>query len=313
MGFQNIVVIGGAGNLGVVVVPILLEAGLKVTALIRPKSQSTFPENVEVKKADYTFESLKSIFAGKDAVVNLVGNTGLSEEKIMVDAAAAARVKWFIPSEFGHDTTNPMVTELLDLFQVKVQVVQYLRTKEKEGLSWTSLLTGFFFDWGLPVGLLGYDLQSKKARIWDDGNNRVNLSTLRTIGLAIAQILTDPTIREDVRNQYVRISSVSTTQNEITAALEHVSGSKFELSHISSGEGKRIGQEKMAKGELSDKDPDYDPSSGGLFLLLQYVAFGDQEFVNWEKPGPFYLPVKDDSSESVLDIVKRVYEKLDQE
>jgi len=113
-------------------------------------------------------------------------------------------------------------------------------------------------------------------------------------------------VREQVRNQYVRISSFSTSQNEITMALESITGSKFELTHTTSAEGKRIGIEKMAAGELSDKDPNYDPSTGGLFLLLQYVAFGDQEYTNWEKPGPYYMHVKDDNPESVLDVVKRV-------
>jgi len=185
MSFKNIAVIGGAGNMGLIIVPQLLKTGLNVTALIRLDSTSTFPEGVNVEKTDYSFESLQQIFDGKDAVINFVGNTGILEEFAMIDAAAAAGVNWFIPSEYGHDTTNRNISELLKMFQDKLQVVNYLRLKEKEGLGWRSLLTGFFFDWGLGVGLLGYDLQKKKARIWDDGNNKVSMTTLRTIGLAV--------------------------------------------------------------------------------------------------------------------------------
>ena len=300
MSFKNIIVAGASGNVGQGVVPVLLQAGLKITAITREDSKSTFPKEVEVKRTDYSFESLKSIFHGQDAVVCLVATSGLKAELTMVDAAAAAGVKWFIPSEFGHNTSDPRVIELLPLFSEKVKVVDHLRTKEKDGLSWTGIHTALFFDWGLEKStVLGFDLRNKSARLWDGGNNKVCLTNLQTIALAILHILTDPATNEETKNRSVNISTVSTTQSEILAALEAVSATKWEVAHVTSAEGKQAGQQKLASG-----DP-------WAFLdILQYIAFGNEELSNWDhKAGAHHLLVKG-SEESVSETVNRVYEKI---
>jgi len=51
----------------------------------------------------------------------------------LIDAAKAAGVKRFVPSEFGSDTTNPKVLEILGLLAEKKQAVDYLKTKEGDG------------------------------------------------------------------------------------------------------------------------------------------------------------------------------------
>jgi hypothetical protein len=301
MSFKNIAVVGASGNLGQGILPLLLASGLKITAITRQNSKSTFPPNVDVKRTDYSFESLKSAFQDQDAVLCLVSVADITAEITMADAAAAVGVQWFIPSEFGHDTANPRVVELLPLFQEKVKIVDHLRLKEKDGLSWTSLHTGFFLDFGLTFDLLGFDLRRKTATIWDDGDNKSSMSTLNTIAQAILQIFTDVESRHEAKNQYIRISTVTTTQNEILQALESVSGTKFQVTHIKSAEGKRLGDQKLASG---------DENLAGFFLLLKYVALGENEYLDWEKrPGPRRMAVKADK-ESVIDVVGRMYPKV---
>ncbi|KAL6835502.1 NmrA-like family domain-containing protein [Trichoderma camerunense] len=219
----------------------------------------------------------------------------------MADAAVAAGVQWFIPSEFGHDTTNPRVVEVLPPFYEKVKIIDHLRSREKDGLNWTSLHTGFFFDFGLTFDLLEFDLRQKTAVIWDDGNSRSSMSTFKTIAQAIIQIFADPTSREEAKNQYIRIATVTTTQNEILQALERVSGTKFQVTRIETAEGKRLGDQHLAPG---DKD------LAGFFLLLKYVALGKNEFLDWEnRSGPHRLAIKA-QQESVLDVVGRMYPKV---
>ena len=300
MSFKNIAVIGASGNVGNGVVPLLLQSGLKITAITREDSKSTFPQGVEVKRTDYSFESLKSHFQGQDAVLCLVATSGLKAELTVVDAAAAAGVKWFVPSELGHNTSDPRVVQLLPIFSEKVKIVDHLRSKEKDGLSWTGIHTGLFFDWGLERGtVLGFNLQNKSARLWDDGNNKVDLTNLHTIALTILHILTDPTTREEAKNKNVNISTVNTTQNEILAALEKVSATKFEVTYIKSADGKQEGQQKLAAGD-----------SSAFLDLLQYIAFGNEELSNWDKAAePHRLRVRGDH-ESVVETVNRVYEKV---
>lgn len=110
--------------------------------------------DVHVLKTDYSLTNLTSLLKSSriDAVVsNLNGPTSGAPQSVLIDAAKDAGVKRFLPSEFGVDTTNPKVLELVEFAKWKKQNVDYLKTKEGDGFEWTSLITGPFFDWvGYP-------------------------------------------------------------------------------------------------------------------------------------------------------------------
>lgn len=91
-----------------------------------------------------SFDSLKSAFQGQDAVVSLVASSVLASQTQLIDAAIAAGVKRYIPSEFGSNTLDPRVLEAVPIFQGKVDVRDYLKSKEKE-ISRTIIITGPFF------------------------------------------------------------------------------------------------------------------------------------------------------------------------
>jgi len=56
-------------------------------------------------------------------------------------------VKRFVPSEFGSDTLNEKAMAILPQFSKgKVETVEYLKGKGKEGLTWTAFVTGPFFE-----------------------------------------------------------------------------------------------------------------------------------------------------------------------
>jgi uncharacterized protein YbjT (DUF2867 family) len=129
-----------------------------VTVLSREDSKSTFPSEVKVVKTDYSAGSLANAFKGQDAVVSIVGNAGFAGQTAIIDAAVAAGVKRFIPSEFGSDTANDKVRAIVPIFNGKKQVVDYLKTKESGDFSWTALITGPFLDW---VGMASDDASSK--------------------------------------------------------------------------------------------------------------------------------------------------------
>lgn len=68
-------------------------------------------------------------------------------QKSIIDAAIAAGVKRFVPSEFGVNTRKPGVekTRVGEFLAGKRKVVDYLIQNEDK-ISWTGLSTGFFFD-----------------------------------------------------------------------------------------------------------------------------------------------------------------------
>lgn len=100
-----------------------------------------------VHKVDFeSFDSLKDAFSGQDAVVSVVGSPGVSAQRLAIDAAIAAGVKRFIPSEFGVNTRKVRDRPMGAILRGKVEVVDYLIERERE-IEWTGVSTGLFFDW----------------------------------------------------------------------------------------------------------------------------------------------------------------------
>jgi hypothetical protein len=137
------------GNLGPAIVAALISANFTVTAITRPTSTHTFPSGIRVHKTDFTSsESLAEAFKGQDAVVSAIATAALGEQIQIIDAAAKAGVKRFIPSEFGIDTRN-LEGGIGKILALKTQTREYLEevAREKEGFTWTGVATSLFFDW----------------------------------------------------------------------------------------------------------------------------------------------------------------------
>jgi NAD(P)-dependent dehydrogenase (short-subunit alcohol dehydrogenase family) len=150
---NSVVIFGASGNVGQYVVPALLKAGVKVTVVTRKGSNTAFSyENATVATTDYRSQSeLVSIIRGHASVISILSAGALSLQRDLIDAAIEAGATLFIPSEFGHDTTNEDVTSLLPILSVKSGITTYLQEREKDGLSWIGIITALFFDW------VGYD------------------------------------------------------------------------------------------------------------------------------------------------------------
>ncbi|KAI0456791.1 hypothetical protein F5B21DRAFT_466751 [Xylaria acuta] len=225
---NTVMLLGATGNLGPHVLSGLLTAGFKVTMLSRsqPGTTSAIPSDVRMLQSDYKFASLVDAFEGQDAVVSTVSTITVQKQVSIIDAAVAAKVKRFIPSDFGSDTSVDDEDNTAGFLRDKQEVVRYLRTKEADGLSWTSLCTGPWVDWMLEEGngLLGIDVRSKTATIIDSGNQEFTASTMSLVGKATASILLRP---GESKNRYVQVHSFTLTQNLILEALERITGTKF--------------------------------------------------------------------------------------
>ena len=118
-----------------------------ITAIQRKESKATFPAGVKTVKSDFSDASLEEAFKGQDAVVSTVGATGFAEQQKFVDAALRAGVKRFLPSELSTSSEDEAVISLLPLFGVKKSLIDYLKTKESAGLTWTGIATSGLLDW----------------------------------------------------------------------------------------------------------------------------------------------------------------------
>ncbi|UPK97287.1 hypothetical protein LCI18_008222 [Fusarium solani-melongenae] len=267
---KSVTIVGASGNVGQAVLPFFIEAGFDVTVICRPTSESTFPPAVNVIKSDYTLDSLISALTGQDAVICALGPMSLQVETVVIDAAATARVKWFIPSEFGHNTADERVLKVLPLLKTKTDILAQLGSKAQDGMNWVGIVTGLFFDWGLARGFLEFDIPKHTARIWDDGNTTYLTTNISDIGIALVKLLSDPAVQNEVKNKHVHISSFEVSQNQILQELERVTGETFKVESISSQEIRRHATERLAKGDLSSIGP-----------LLQYIAWGEERLSQW--------------------------------
>jgi hypothetical protein len=107
-----------------------------------------------VFKTDYSKSSLVDALKGHDAIVSTIGGGGLKEQQSLIDAAVLAGVKRFIPSEYGIDVCHPSAIEIVPFFGQKRAINDYLRSKEGDGITWTSIGTGPFLDWVSAVNIM---------------------------------------------------------------------------------------------------------------------------------------------------------------
>ncbi|KAL8776640.1 MAG: hypothetical protein Q9213_008191 [Squamulea squamosa] len=247
---KNVIIIGASGNVGSPIVDALLKAGFNVTALTRKSSSAKFPSEVKVETVDddYPSDQLVAAFKGQDAVINLLPPISVEQHNSIADAAAEAGVKRFIPSEFGGDTSNPKVVELIPMFASKTAITGYLKTKESSGLTWTAVISGAFFDWGLHTGFLGFDLKTHTATIYDNGDAALNGTKLSDVAQSVVAILSKP---EETANKFVFIQNIKANQNEILAALEKSTGKSWTVTKRSATEARQTGGEKLSKGDMS--------------------------------------------------------------
>ncbi|GAM82215.1 hypothetical protein ANO11243_001940 [Dothideomycetidae sp. 11243] len=223
MSLKRIAVFGGTGNLGPDIVGALEQAKFDVTVLSRSAEHPAhLPRGVTIKQVkDFTSVSeLTEVLQGQDAVVAVPGPVGIPLQHHVIDAAVAAGVKYFLPSEFGSRTDNAHARKL-PVFAGKLKVQDQLEKLAQEGkISYVFVNTGAFFDWGLDMGFLITDvLGQKPISLYNGGDVEFSTSTLADIGKAVVGILQKP---EQFRNRFVTVNSAVVTQNQLIAAAKKV-------------------------------------------------------------------------------------------
>ncbi|OOF90068.1 hypothetical protein ASPCADRAFT_135470 [Aspergillus carbonarius ITEM 5010] len=258
----KITLIGATGSIGKIILNALVShPNFTVTILSRHSTATTFPSGITVHKTDYSPASLETLLRGQDVVISAIGVGGFTEQQKFIDAAIRAGVKRFIPSEFSSSSQDDEVLKILPLFQQKRDVINYLKEKETDGLSWTGIATSGLFDWGLTAGFLGFDLNKHSALIWDGGVTRFTLTNEKQLGEAVVAVILRP---EETKNRFVYVASVELTQKEILETLEDVTGVKWTVMETTTETQISEGFAKLGAGNIE-----------GAFALVRATAFGN--------------------------------------
>lgn len=128
-------------------------------------------------------------------------------------------------------------------------------------LGWNIILIHYISLQGLRSGFLGYDIANKTATIWDGGDKRFTLTNERDLGIAIASVLKKP---EETSNEYLFVSSVETTQNEILAALEEATNTKWTINATTTEKQVNDAFQKLTSGDLN-----------GAFALVRATSYSN--------------------------------------
>lgn len=243
MAIQKVALVGANGRLGPSILQALLDTdSFEVSVMTRASSKSTYPSSVNVLKTDddLPYDQLVKALTGQDALILAFSGTQRDNSIKLANAAFEAGVKHIVPADFGScSSSDPRSLDLVPLYvnkkDVRDHLIELSKKTRSDGstMSWTSLISGHFFDYGLKSGLLSMDIEKCKAKVFDDGNYKFSVTTLATIGLATARIL-KLADNPRLRNKLVYIQSIQTTQNELVDTVEEVTGKKYEVEMVSS-------------------------------------------------------------------------------
>ena len=301
MAIQKVAVIGANGHLGPSVLSALVSANtFDVTVISRKNSKSTYPPSVPVEYVsdDPSIDELIPILTGQDALVVTFGGSNAALQILLADAAVKAGVKRFIPADFGScDSSSKRALDLVPLYKKKQKVRQHLQGIVSKGggdFSWTSLVCGHFFDYGLTSGLLQFDVGKRKVRILDGGDIRWSTTTLTTVGKATVRILQKD---EETRNRMLYVQSFCVTQNEVLKVLKRVAGEGKDW------EEEQVSSEAFIK-EIQDRI-DKSPNGKNGDALEELVSVVGIIDANWEGKDDFANDLLGVGGENVDEVVRK--------
>ncbi|EJU04366.1 NADP-binding protein [Dacryopinax primogenitus] len=168
--------------------------------------------------------SLNAALQRKDVVISTLGRPAFHHQELLGQAAKAAGVKLFVPSEFG----NPTEGREDSWFAQKNAARQKLKDM---GMPYLLVYNGPFSDFVFNPHM-GWDLPGGKVQISGKGDTPISFTYRRDIGRFLAHILTELP-PEELAWKTLRIESDRTTMNKIAAEYERRSGKKLEVTHRS--------------------------------------------------------------------------------
>ncbi|WP_238388155.1 NmrA family NAD(P)-binding protein [Hymenobacter sediminis] len=232
---SSVVVLAGAtGQLGLLIAHHLRQQGATVRALVRPKANASAEaaslrlQGVELIEVDYSQpEQLRQACLGADCVVSAV--SGLREVIVeaqtrLLEAAVAAGVPRFIPSDFSIDYTKlpEGSNRNLDLrreFQQRLDAAPIQATSVLNGM-FTDLLTG-----QAPVILMG----PRRVVYWGDADQPLDFTTMRDTAAFTAAAALDATTP-----RYLRVAGEVASIRGLQAAAQAATGQEFKLFRVGS-------------------------------------------------------------------------------
>ena len=223
-----IVLAGGTGDLGGCIAIALGRRQVAFRALVRPGTSAAMrvgleAEGTTVLEVDYDDAvALKSACAGSSCVVSALN--GLQPVMIgmqgkLLDAAVAADVPRFIPSDYSLDftKTKPGDNRNLDLRRM------FMTRIDDAPIRATSVLNGAFSD--LLTGQAPILLHKRrKVLSWGDADQQLDFTTKEDVADYVAEVALD-----DAAPRFLRIAGATVSPRQLAAIMMELTGERFGL------------------------------------------------------------------------------------
>ncbi|KAG4440328.1 hypothetical protein IFR05_004180 [Cadophora sp. M221] len=106
-------------------------------------------------QTDFSESELQAYFKDVDTVICTLMGSDLHLAGPLVDAAATAGVKLFIPPEYGLDTSNSKIRDLLPPYRTRFEIQEKLRAS---GMDWRAIYSGIGLEDAMKTdGVMGID------------------------------------------------------------------------------------------------------------------------------------------------------------
>ena len=223
-----ILVAGATGNLGLRIVKALVNKDAEIRVLVRSNSdieKMKVLENLDVKiykVSSWNLEELKTSCVGVSCVVSALA--GLREvvvdaQKVLLDAAIAAGVPRFIPSDYSLDFTKFSYGENRNL-DLRREFHEYL---DKTSITATSIFNGAFTE--LLIDEMPMILFKQKIILyWGNKDYKLAFTTMDNTAEYTSKVALDSNTP-----RYLRIAGDLISPCELKLTASQVTGQKFRL------------------------------------------------------------------------------------
>lgn len=173
-------------------------------------------------------------------IITLAVNVDPEVHHRIVRAAGKADIRYIIPNIYAANVVIENQGSVDDFFPA-APPINLLKEIERVGVSsWILLVGGVWFDYSLPSGesFMGFDIDNRKVTFFDDGEAKINTSTLAQFGRAAAAIASLKELPDDeddksstiaqFRNKPVYLSSFYVSQKDILRSIQRVTNTTDE-------------------------------------------------------------------------------------
>jgi uncharacterized protein YbjT (DUF2867 family) len=234
---NTIVVAGATGNLGQRICKELIKTGAHVKAIVRKSSDPKKVDSLRIMGVEIAqvsqFNGEELIAACRGAVCVVSAVTGLRDVIVdaqleLLDAAVAAGVPRFIPSDFSSDFTGIPTGENRN-FDLRKEFHSHLDSKPIKA---TSIFNGCFADilrYNTPL----FNTKAQTVAYYGDKTGwQIDFTTLDDTAAFTAKAALDATTP-----RFLRIASFRVSPDDLVALSERYKDKKFELVDMGSMEG----------------------------------------------------------------------------